>query len=202
MRKLLSASEQEERWIIRKGEGLTLFWIGYLHMLLPFAVLLPLALLWPLLPDALFSSDWILHIDIWWRNLIPRLAVEGAAFDRMSSFWGTKYVAFHAMCWSLVAIINIFLMGPVVILTWKRGWPLISENRKFLWRLPLGIAFFGYGALGRWLRIEDPNPGHLEVLVGRTWLVYLIVAGDIAALQFAVSGFAIVVTKALKFRDT
>lgn len=186
--------------IFQKDEGITYYWWCRFYFHLPFWSLLFLSVVWPLLPDAWFASDLIQGIDVWFRANFEKLAAEGAAYDALSPFWGTRYVSFVAICWSFVALTNVILGGPIIYLTWKFGHQLSHDQRTSIWKIPVSLAIFGYLMFGQWMDLDDASPGHYAIFLTRSWLIYPTAAGIAGLIHLSCADLVILVAKVLKYR--
>jgi hypothetical protein len=186
--------------IYQKKEGATFYWWCRVHFHLPLCTLLALSIVWPFLPDALFASDLIHGIDIWFRAHFEKLAAEGAAYDGMEPLWGTRYVSFLAICWSFVVLTNVILAGPIINLTWKFGHPLSYDQRNGIWKSPVSLAIVGYFTFGQWMDLQNANPGHYAIFLTRSWIIYPFAAGLAALIHMSFAVLIISIVKILKYR--
>lgn len=115
--------------LIVKSEHPLLYWYGYLYIALPFLVLMPLSLLWPLLPNDWFTLGWIQELDALLRSSSEKLKFEAGLYDLNWPLKGTSYVLFVAVCGLTLFLTNLFLAIPATILTWRYGQPIRQEQR-------------------------------------------------------------------------
>lgn len=171
------------------------------YALLPFAVF-PLAIVWPFLPDVVFEQSLPVEIDGYMRSLSAKWLFESSYFEGVEHTWGVRYTTLIAMCVATVAITQVALLAPAVIVIWKfDATPLTSENKKLFW---VGVPFL---MLFLWFLFFD-KLGEFDLMGGRrtskldrwtdTWIIFPFMAMSWALSAAIFSGIIIVVTKMLR----
>ena len=186
--------------IYQKEEGAVFYnWCRF-YFQFPLWALLILSVIWPFLPDPWLASDWIYSVDSWFRANFEKLKFEGRAYDTLLPLWGTRYVSFTAICWSLVALTNAILIIPMIFLTWKFGHRLSYDQRSSSWKTILALMILGYLMFGQWMDLSNASPGHYAIFITRSWLIYPIAAAIASFLHVCCADLVILVTKILKFK--
>lgn len=195
------SSTENPAQLIRRSEHPLLYKFGYLTVVLPFFLLMPLSLIWPMIPDSWLQFDWMHQVDSWLRLNSEKLNFEAKMYDEHGPFTGNRHVLFVAICGIVFLVTNFVLMLPVIILTWWYGHSMKTGQRISYWFLPLMLIIVIYCVLFNQFDDGIGRTSHLAETLFGSWLVFPITAGLWSMASMVISNLAIMITKILRHRS-
>jgi hypothetical protein len=178
-------------------ENRKLFRIGYTLICTPLIILLPLSLVWAVLPNWVFETDFVNVLQETAFTVAEKYRVESATLDSFGALWGIRYSSFMAVCALAVFCNYILLAQPTIYLAARHGAPVTKEQSNaslfgfFILLLLIYLLFFHQ---------SDAGVGRRTFLGQRlfgTWFVFPVFASLWSALGVVMGHLTVIFTKLL-----